>query len=173
MLPIFISHVHHVRGDVLAKRQGWVHRVNVAVGAYEAIGGLVGISIMLWVWRSSPSSLPWGSITSAVGPFGLTAAAGITLLRRQQQGLALSLIVQASQVPFWSSSASVWKFSAGVVASVWAIRGDLRTLLGYDFSLVVGGNDPLQPHLVGVNLFALAIIILLVRVNWAGFRRRL
>lgn len=172
MFELFAAGVPRRDSGTSAGSQLRASRINLIVAIYEIAGGLIGICVMIWLRSVSPASLPWGSFTTAVSPFGLVVAAGIALLLRQPAGLALSVIVQTAQVIFWSSAASVWKLSAGLVASVWVIDGNLHSLLGYDFTLLVGGGDISQPHVAGANFFALVVVIVLVRVNRSSHRRQ-
>ena len=92
-----------------------------------------------------------------LSPFGLAAVAGARLLIDNERD-ALSIVAQLPQVLFWSIGRSVWKFCAGLYASIFVVDSTLRLFFGADLTMTAQYGNTIQPFIAGVNLVPLAII---------------
>ena len=131
------------------------------VAALEIAGGFIGIAIASSSAAGPGLSLLQRLIIGSMGiPFALCAYAGRELWFDLPRGYPLSVLVQALQIPAWSSASLFYIFHCGAQVGVWIGNTGLTPMwgLGSRFTLVIehhGGQA------VGLNFLAIAALVLL------------
>ena len=92
--------------------------------------------------------------------FGIVA--GVALIKKPKMGLWLSMIFQAMQIPIVIGFAVSYALVSGVCFNLY------RHATGYGFNFLFGSRYYLSTHtseswMVGINVYALVLFILLVR----------
>ena len=70
-------------------------------------------------------------------PFALCAYAGRELWRGEHRGYLLSVLVQAAQIPAWSSSQALYVFYCGAQLGAWFGRDTLAPMAGLGSHLTI------------------------------------
>src|SRR3954452_8085727 len=144
------------------------------VAALEIAGGFLGMGVASSSAAASGLSLLQRLIIGSAGiPFALCAYAGRELWFDLPRGYPLSLLVQALQVPAWSSSSVLYVFHCGAQLGVWIGKGGFAPMwaLGSRYTLVV--LEQPRGEALGVNFLAVAAMgmLLIDRVaSRAGMR---
>jgi len=133
------------------------------VAALEIAGGFTGMAIASSSAVASGLSLLQRLIIGSMGiPFALCAYAGRELWFDLPRGYPLSILVQALQIPAWSSPSLFYIFHCGAQAGVWIGNTGLVPMwgLGSRFTLVLVEHP--WAEAVGLNFLAVAALALLV-----------
>jgi hypothetical protein len=133
------------------------------VAALEIAGGFIGLAIASSSAAGPGLSLVQRLIIGSMGiPFALCAYAGRELWFDLPRGYPLSVLVQALQIPAWSSASLFYIFYCGAQVGVWIGNTGLAPMwgLGSRFTLVLIEHSGGQA--VGINVLAVAVLALLV-----------
>jgi hypothetical protein len=133
------------------------------VAALEIAGGFIGLAIASSSAAGPGLSLLQRLIIGSMGiPFALCAYAGRELWFDLPRGYPLSVLVQALQIPAWSSASLFYIFHCGAQVGVWIGNTGLTPMwgLGSRFTLVLIEQPAGQT--VGLNFLAIAALVLLV-----------
>lgn len=144
----------------------WVRRL---LAAALLVGGCVGIGIML---ANSATLLGQGGIVVVlavgwVALFGAAVVAGIMLWRDAPGAHGFALGLYVLQVPVLVSSPLYWTWFTGIQVAVQLAGAgrDLNLTLNFNFGasgqFFLGSSVPVASF--GVNLFALASVVVLLR----------
>jgi hypothetical protein len=127
------------------------------LGWYQVLSGVAGIVLVVWAAAHPEANLPGGA-WYAIGPFALLALAGVHLLQGRRDGVPLSIALQLGQVLFFSINGVVWKFVAGIQASIWITMERSYAKAGVETTLLAGWGASAEPFLFGVNIAPLIAI---------------
>src|SRR6187549_2181202 len=133
------------------------------VAAMEIAGGFVGMAIASSSAAASGLSLLQRLIIGSIGvPFALCAYAGRELWFDLPRGYPLSVLVQALQIPAWSSASMLYLFHCGAQFGVWIGKTGLAPMwgLGSRFTLVLVEHP--RGEALGLNFLAIAALAGLV-----------
>ena len=137
----------------------WLRMVIVLVTVGGGFTGFVVTTQFLSAATDRPANLVLGA-AFALG-YGLVVAAGLLFVHNPRR-LWPAVVAVAQQVPFVSSPLVRYRFTSGAHCTVGLVGGNIAAAfrLGSDFEFAL-----LQPHPwgAGVNLFALALFVLLLR----------
>ena len=142
-------------------------RIRKAIAAIQFVGGVLGGLIVIWAGPriaegahvSLVQVLPW-----LIPPFVLSIVAGALLWRGGSGGDLLSITNLTLQVPVMSTPTVGYFFNSGLALRIWlSPRGPgAYMFVGSQFHIGLRENAP--DVTLGVNVVALALLILLVRV---------
>ena len=129
-------------------------------------GGLVGISLIgrsLLSNRLTNSTVIINIVFILVFFFGIMA--GLALLTNSKPGLLMSVVFQAMQIPIFKGSTAAYSLFSGACFNLY------RHKTGFGFNFLFGSSYHFSigtgnPWLLGVNILALVLFILLVREIW-------
>lgn len=138
------------------------------IGAYELLGGVVGLMTMLWIGLRYPRALPGQDLSVSLLPFGALMFAGLWLIREPRRSQAPSALLQLAQIVGISTHGFVWKFSAGLYASITLLGDRMNLFAGWDTSLLLGLQARGQPFAFSLNVVPICLLIAMWR-----FRRKL
>ncbi len=133
------------------------------VAALEIAGGFLGMGVASSSAAASGLSLLQRLIIGSAGiPFALCAYAGRELWFDLPRGYPLSLLVQALQIPAWSSASVLYLFYCGAQFGVWIGKTGLVPMwgLGSRYTLVLMAQP--RGEAVGLNFLAVAALAVLV-----------
>ncbi|MFL5448794.1 MAG: hypothetical protein ACJ8AX_09615 [Gemmatimonadales bacterium] len=133
------------------------------VAALEIAGGFVGMAVASSSAAASGLSLLQRLIIGSIGiPFALCAYAGRELWFDLPRGYPLSLLVQALQIPAWSSASMLYLFHCGAQYGVWIGKTGMAPMwgLGSRFTLVL--MDHPRGEALGLNFLAIVALVVLV-----------
>lgn len=141
------------------------------IGWSEALGGGAGLLVLpVAAWQQARAGAPPGLRMPAVGfamaavAFAAAAAAGVLLLRRRRAGVRASAAVQALQVvQFGVPGTFVYQYAAGIHVLLAVGQYGLRFSPGINAAFVALPVQGEGPWWAGVNLFALAAVVVLAR----------
>jgi hypothetical protein len=139
------------------------------LGWSQLICGLLAIAILPWAAGRMPSITNPGSyIAGTLVYVGLTALAGIGLLRRSDWSVPLSACVQIPQL-FWVANPSfLFKFVCGLMLLIQLTPGDLSFRAGFEVSAWLGRNPGPEQHFYVLNLFPILALRGLWRLRRSG-----
>lgn len=154
--------------DLLRGNRGW-YAVRSALGFYQLAGGLVGSAMVARAWPavmlvSAPDAR--GQTILALGAsllfFACVAVAGVLTARAIRGWVLVSGFAQSLQLVWFAGAAGSYYFAAGVVAGA-AFRGGHSVLvLKLDFTIIASIEPATLPAVVGVNLAAAVVMLLVV-----------
>ena len=139
------------------------------IAILEILGGLCGIAFIIWQSVTAPlapHNIPFAIIIVTI--YLLSLAGGIGLLLGRKFGRLLSIIVQAIQLPKYSSQLLIFMFSFGFDAYVYgmltntaqvAFGAELKFLAFYQLYPYVAD----APVLFGISIPATAFLVMLLR----------
>jgi hypothetical protein len=133
------------------------------VAALEIAGGFIGMAIASSSAAAPGLSLIQRLIIGSMGiPFALCAYAGRELWFDLPCGYPLSVLVQALQIPAWSSASLFYIFHCGAQVGLWIGNTGLTPMwgLGSRFTLVLIEQPAGQT--LGLNFVAIAALVVLV-----------
>ena len=133
------------------------------VGYYEFVSGLIGIGFLFFLlWRepdAASASVWWLDLLLCV----VLMPAGWFVLTGRRGGTWLSVVLQAPQTVFWVAGGTVFRCSAGLYVAISITGWKLHAFFGVDYTLTQGWGVTNAPLVLGVNLVAIAVIVLLIR----------
>jgi hypothetical protein len=133
------------------------------IALLEIAGGFLGMAVASSSAAAPGLSLLQRLIIGSMGiPFALCAYAGRELWFDLPRGYPLSILVQALQIPAWSSPSLFYIFHCGAQAGVWIGHTGLVPMwgLGSRFTLVLVEHP--WAEAVGLNFLAVAALAVLV-----------
>ena len=124
--------------------------------------GLIGHSLLT-------EQLPRETVVAHVAfivVFSFGILAGAALIKKPALGLRLSAAFQAIQIPIVAGSAAAYALACGASFNVYkhATGWGFNFLFGSRYCFYLNGE---QPWVLGINLFALALFVLLIREIWS------
>jgi len=140
--------------------------LKIIVSLIQIGGGLVGIGLIgcSLLTDQLPTSTAIIHIAFIfVFLFGILA--GLALLKKPKLGLSLSAVFQAMQIPIFKGSMAAYSMSSGACFNIyWHEAGfGFNFSFGSRYHFSIGNGNP---WLIGVNILALILFILLVREIW-------
>lgn len=139
------------------------------IGILEIVGGFCGVAFIVWQLVTAPlapHNIPFAIIIVAI--YLLSLAGGVGLLLGRKFGRVLSIIVQAIQLPKYSSQLLIFMFSFGFDAYVYgmltntaqvAFGAELKFFAFYQLFPYVAD----APVLFGISIPATAFLVMLLR----------
>jgi hypothetical protein len=155
-------------------------RVPVSVGMKFVallliVGGALGIALTLWLDISLLSServRVFSSSTAITGAFivlyGWGVWTGIDLWRGRRQAITMAQVLFAMQIPVLNVLGFSYEFHTGLAIRIMVLGGanlNFNFQLGSSFNFYISSQVP--GTAIGVNLFALAILIYLTLLSSA------
>lgn len=141
-------------------------RINKLISIYEIVGGVLGLMAAIFMVIFSVISIQKINypllIFAIIALYILSLVAGVCLLKKKQQGIMLSIIVQIFQIPYIITSSFTYIFISGLMigAKVTFVSQMSRTTgmfyLGSSFSLPYGSG--IQNVILGINFIPILII---------------
>ena len=134
-------------------------RIRRFIAGLEIVGGFAGLYLSSTIAMGEGLSLRQRVIFSSFGiPFALSAYAGRALWRDEVRGYWLSILVQALQVPAWSSPSALYTFYSGLQLGAWIGRRDFAPLAGIGSHLSLGWAQEARGEAFGINVLALVLL---------------
>ena len=133
------------------------------VAALEIAGGFVGMAVASSSAAASGLSLLQRLIIGSIGiPFALCAYAGRELWFDLPRGYPLSVLVQALQIPAWSSASMLYLFHCGAQLGVWIGKTGLAPMWGLGSRVTFILAEHPRGEALGLNFLAIAALAGLV-----------
>jgi hypothetical protein len=139
------------------------------IAILEIVGGLCGIAFVLWQSVAAPLeryNVLFAIIISVI--YLLSLVAGIALALGRKFGRVASIIVQAIQLPKYTSQLLIFMFSFGFDAYVYGmLTNNAQVAFGLEFKflafnqLFVNVTD--APVVFGISIPATAFLVMLLR----------
>ena len=139
------------------------------LGWSQLICGLLGMAILPWAAGRMPTITDPNSYMA--GGFiyvGLTALAGIGLLRGSSWGIPLPACVQIPQVLWFAHPSFRFQFICGPMLLIQLTPGNLSVGTGFEVSAWLGRNPGPEQQLYALNLFPVLALRGLWRLRRAG-----
>ena len=138
-------------------------RARRLVAALEIAGGFIGMAVASTSAAASGLSLLQRVIIGSIGiPFALCAYAGRELWFDLPRGYPLSLLVQALQLPAYSTASMLYLFHCGAQFGVWIGKTGLAPMWGLGTRFTLELMDHPRGEAVGLNFLAMAALAVLV-----------
>ena len=139
-------------------------RVRQFIAFLEIAGGFAGIALTSTLVWSSGVNLRQAIIIGLSGlPFLASFYAGQALWRDLPKGYAWSALVQAVQIPAWSSPGLLYVFYSGGQLGMWFTQGSPQPLAGIGSHLTLSwAADVARANAFGLNVVALWAFLQLV-----------
>jgi len=135
------------------------------IAGLEIAGGFAGLYLTSTLTMAEGLNLRQRLVVSAIGiPFALCAYAGRALWRDEVRGYWLSILVQALQVPAWSSPTALYTFYCGLKLGVWIGPGGFAPIAGVGSNLSLSWASRPYQEAIGINVLALLLLVQL----WLG-----
>ena len=139
------------------------------IATLEIVGGISGIAFIIWQSVSAPPNgynLLLAIIICLIYAFSL--AAGIALALRHKFGRVASIIVQAIQLPKYTSQLLIFMFSFGFDAYAYGmLTNNAYVAFGIDFKFLayyqLFANVADAPAGFGISIPATAFLVMLLR----------
>lgn len=135
------------------------------IGAYELLGGAVGLLTMTWIGVRYPRALPGQDLSLSLLPFGALVFAGWWLIREPRRSRVPSAMLQGGQIIAVSINGFVWKFSAGLYASLTLLADRTNLFAGWDTSFLIGLDARGQPFAFSLNVVPICLLLALWRLR--------
>ena len=147
-----------------------IPRVRRLVAALEIAGGFLGMAIASSSAAASGLSLLQRLLIGSIGiPFALCAYAGRELWFDLPRGYPLSILVQALQIPAYSSGSMLYVFYCGAQFGVWIGKTGLASMWGLGSRYTLAWMDQPRGEAVGLNFLAMVALAALV-IEWVASR---
>jgi hypothetical protein len=131
-------------------------RIRQLIAALQVGGGFAGMGLSSMLAMGQGLAVQHRIIIGLLGvPFAVCAYAGRELWRDNPQGYMLSALVQAAQIPAWSSPKVLYLFYCGAQLGLWFGRGDLIPMAALGGSLDVSWAVKPRGESLGINFLAL------------------
>ena len=139
------------------------------IAILEIVGGICGIAFVIWQSLAAPLnrySFPFAVIIFVVYSFSLTA--GIALALGRKFGRVASIILQAIQLPKYTSQLLIFMFSFGFDAYVYGmLTTNAQVAFGLEFKFLAFNqlfvNVADAPVMFGISIPACVFLIMLLR----------
>ena len=133
------------------------------VAGLEIAGGFIGMAVASSSAAASGLSLLQRLIIGSIGiPFALCAYAGRELWFDLPRGYPLSLLVQALQIPAYSSASMLYLFHCGAQFGVWIGKTGLAPMWGLGSRSTLELMNHPRGEAVGLNFLAMVALAALV-----------
>ncbi len=142
--------------------------LKITVILLQVVGGLLGIALICGNFLS-------GQLTSIgvifnfafVLVFAFGIMAGVVLIKKEKLGILLSIIFQAMQIPIFIGSKLSYVMFTGACFNIY------KHATGYGFDFYFGSRyyfyiNSGEPWLIGINIVALVLFVLLIRESMFG-----
>ncbi len=136
--------------------------LKIIVSLVQIVGGLLGLGLIGRCFlrdQLTQTAIIFHVIFILVFSFGIIAS--LALIIKPRPGLVLSAIFQAIQIPVVTGPSVVYILFSGACFNVYkyASGWGFKFLFGSHYSLYFNSG---QPWLVGINVFALVLFVLLI-----------
>jgi hypothetical protein len=143
----------------------WTHLIAIL----EIVGGLCGIAFIIWQSVTAPlerHNIPFAIIIVVI--YLLSLVAGICLALGRKFGRVASIIVQAIQLPKYTSQLLIFMFSLGFDAYVYAmLTTNAQVAFGLEFKFLAFNqlfvNVADAPVMFGISIPACVFLVMLLR----------
>jgi hypothetical protein len=139
-----------------------------AVGIYQLAGGLLGCGMVVRAWPAVRLAAPAEALAQAdlilaggLALFGLVVIAGYASLRNARYWLFSGVVGNAVQAAWIAGDSGSFYFAAGVVAGFAIRESAVVPVLRSDVSFFVSREPYSAGAVIGVNLAAVLLIVLL------------
>ena len=144
------------------------------IAILEIVGGICGIGFVVWQSLSSPLdryTLPFALIIFVI--YFLSLVAGITLALGRKFGRVASIVVQAIQLPKYTSQLLIFMFSFGFDAYVYGmLPSNAQPIFGLEFKFLAFNqmfvNVAGAPVMFGISIPACVFLVMLLRKPGVG-----
>jgi len=136
--------------------------LKIIVSLVQIGGGLFGLGLIGRCFlRDQPTQIEVTFHVIFILVFSFGIIAGLTIIVKPRLGLVLSAIFQAIQIPVVTGPSVVYILFAGACFNIYKYSGGwgFKFLFGSHYSLYFNSG---QQWLVGINIFALTLFILLI-----------
>lgn len=131
-------------------------RIRRLIAALEVAGGFAGLGLAFMLSMGQGLTLWHRFLLGLMGlAFAVCAYAGRELWRGAPRGYLLSALVQAAQIPAWSSAHVLYVFYCGAQLGAWFGRESLAPMAGIGSHLTVSWASPQRGEAFGLNFLAL------------------
>ena len=138
-------------------------RIRKFIAAVEIAAGFLGMALASASAAGPGLSILPRILTGVIGiPFGLCAYAGRSLWLNEPRGYFLSILVQAAQVPAWSSPSVFYIFYCGAQLGAWFGEAGIVPLWGLGSRFTLYWIEAPRGEAVGLNFVALLLLGYLV-----------
>lgn len=143
----------------------WIYLIAIL----EIVGGVCGIAFIVWRFSAAPidrHTFPFAIIIFVV--YLLSLAAGITLALGRRFGRVASIVVQAIQLPKYSSQLLIFMFSFGFDAYVYGmLTNNAQPVFELEFKFLAFNqlfvNVADAPVVFGISIPASLFLVMLLR----------
>jgi hypothetical protein len=157
-----------VNSAAVIRKPNWTREITRGIGLYELCAGVFGILQILEAAPKVVHEMPAAVRRQATllyvlyaCVFGVVSLAGALLLKSKwRHSRWLTVVVQAIQIPTWSSQASSYLFLGGIYAAVLWQQRHAIPLIGWSVSLQIGWADSAGKYF-GLNFMPLVVLALL------------
>lgn len=143
--------------------------LRVAIGILDVLGAATGIALTAFDMTRPTPAAGLGIAALFLTLFGFGIVSGILLLRAHPAALPCNRVYWLLQAPAFASPYLTYAFAAGLAAPIWLqlrpLHWGIEGHVGAMFMFYIGGA---QPVMLAVNLFALALAVLLIRARRLG-----
>lgn len=137
------------------------------------VGGVVGIGVGVWLdirWLTNSQASLFSASTAIVGVFillyGWAVWTGLDLWKGRRRALKFAQILFVMQIPVFTIPGISYEFHTGFTLLIMILRGlrlNFNFNLGSSFSFYI--SSEVHGVAIGVNLFALFVLIYLIRIS--------
>jgi hypothetical protein len=139
-----------------------------SIAALELAGGFVGMALASTSVTAPGLNLIQRVFVGLLGvPFAISVYAGRALWSGQPRGYPLSLLVQAAQVPTWSSHSVLYVFYCGAQFGAWFGKAGPAPMWGLGSRFTLNVLDYPRGEALGLNFLAICALTLLTLDWWA------
>jgi hypothetical protein len=139
------------------------------IALLEILGGLCGIAFVIWRSVTAPlerHNIPFAVMIALI--YLLSLVAGICLVLGHRFGRVVSIIVQAIQLPKYSSQLLIFMFSFGFDAYIYGmLTTNAQAAFGLEFRFLAFNqlfvNVADAPVVFGISIPASAFLVMLLR----------
>ena len=145
-------------------------RVRQLIAALQVGGGFAGMGLASMLSMAQGLALRHRVLFGLIGiPFALCAYAGRELWRGERRGYVLSMLVQAAQIPAWTSPGALYVFYCGGQLGLWFGTNTLAPMAGIGSHLTVSWATTPRGEAFGLNFLALWAFWQLL-LGWSAVR---
>jgi hypothetical protein len=145
-------------------------RIRQLIAALEVAGGFAGLGLTSMLSMAQGLTVWHRFLLGLMGvAFAVCAYAGRELWRGEPRGYLLSVLVQAAQIPAWSSAHVLYVFYCGAQLGAWFGRESLAPMAGVGSHLTVSWASQPRGEAFGLNFLAVWAFWQVV-LGWSGAR---
>ena len=154
----------------IMKDKEWYHKI---IGIYQIAGGLVGILLVVWaLFLTTSPSIEFDKLLPAVvfiislSLYLFSILCGVLLYKKKKKAINLSIVNQLMQVISFSVSGFAFKYFSGLYITILIdFVSDIYSLEWGASSWHISLGDIPDSGIIGINLFAVLIVIVLSKLK--------